>query len=167
MEVTRSGSKWQVQTPRGSILTSQIVAASNAYTSSFLPEFEKLIIPVKGTVCSITPAASHTLCTPTGPLQYTYGLRNGLSNYLVARQGRGRIPGSGDQSIILGGAKSAYFGDISQWYDNKQDDQQLPGAQHHFEEYMQKHFKGWSGDASNVDHVWSGSEFEWDLSDIN
>lgn len=79
---------------------------------------------------------------------------------MIPRQGRGRIPGSGDRSLILGGAKGCFLSNIDQWYDNKNDNEHMPGAQKYFEGFMKKYFMGWNGNKhGNVDRVWSGSEY--------
>lgn len=151
-----------VNTPRGSITATSIIVATNAYTSGFLPEFKSLIFPVRGTACSITPAPSHSHGSIPGPIKYTYGFRHGPGevDYMIPRQGRGRIPGSGDRSLILGGAKGCFLGDIDQWYNNKNDNGQMPGARKYFEGFMKKYFVGWNGNEhGNVDRVWSGSEY--------
>ncbi|WVQ84845.1 hypothetical protein IAT38_007002 [Cryptococcus sp. DSM 104549] len=151
---------WDVATSRGTITTSSLIVATNAYTSGFLPEFKDLVIPVRGTACSITPPpASHAHGSLPGPIKYTYGIRhgNGDVDYMIPRQGRGRIPGVGDKSIIFGGAKSGFLGDVPQWYDNKRDDELMPGAVEYFQGFMGKHFSGWRGnEMGNVDRVWSG-----------
>ncbi|OWT36867.1 FAD dependent oxidoreductase superfamily [Cryptococcus neoformans Bt1] len=152
-------SQWVVNTPRGSITATSIIVATNAYTSGFLPEFKSLIFPVRGTACSITPAPSHSHGSIPGPIKYTYGFRHGPGevDYMIPRQGRGRIPGSGDRSLILGGAKGCFLGDIDQWYNNKNDNEQMPGARKYFEGFMKKYFVGWNGNEhGNVDRVWSG-----------
>ncbi|KAK4689720.1 hypothetical protein P7C73_g393, partial [Tremellales sp. Uapishka_1] len=154
-----SGDRWLVGTSRGSITAQSVIIATNAYTSSILPEFKPLIIPVRGTACSITPAASHSAGSLPGPLQYSYGLRFGTGevDYMIPRQGRGRVPGRGDQSYILGGAKGCFLSDPALWYDNKRDDEEMPGARAYFEGYIGNHFIGWNGgEKGNVDHVWSG-----------
>jgi hypothetical protein len=153
--------RWIVATPRGDILAKSVVVTTNAYTSSFLPEFKPLIIPVRGTACSITPAPSHLPGSVPGPIKYTYGFRHGPGevDYMIPRQGRGLVPGQGDRSIILGGAKGCFLHDIDQWYDNINDDVEMPGARAYFEGFMDKYFVGWNGNArGNVDHVWSGGE---------
>lgn len=155
------GTSWVVTTARGSITAKSVVVASNAYTSSFLPEFKELIFPVRGTACAITPAPSHSPGGLPGPLKYSYGIRFGPGevDYMIPRQGRGRIPGAGDRSIILGGAKGIFTKDLDLWYNNKNDNEQMPGVRKYFEEYMKKYFVGWNGNEhGNVDHVWSGSE---------
>lgn len=85
---------WNVQTPRGQVTAKSVVVATNAYTSGILPEFSTRIIPVRGTVCSITPAPSHTIGSSPGPLKFTYGLRSnpGENDYMICRGGRGRVP---------------------------------------------------------------------------
>lgn len=146
-----------VQTSRGDISTKIVIAASNAYTSSFLPEFASKIIPVRGTVCAIRPATSHSLLGEKGPLRYTYGFRHGVgdTDYLIPRQGH-LIPGRGDTSIILGGAKSEFLKHHGSWYNNFNDNEEMAGVRGYFERFMPKVFAGWNGDARNVTKVWSG-----------
>lgn len=156
-----SSSFWTVNTPRGALRTRTLVVASNAYTSGFLPLFKDKIVPVRGTACSITPPASHTVGQAPGPFRMSYGLRHGKgqSDYMIPRQGRGRIPGKGDKSLILGGAKGLFQHDEKVWYNCTNDNEQIAGAREYFEAYGRKHFAGWSGDGSEVDHVWTGSAF--------
>ncbi|OCF32132.1 FAD dependent oxidoreductase superfamily protein [Kwoniella heveanensis BCC8398] len=156
---TAHAGQWEIRTPRGNITTPSVIVATNAYTSGFLPEFKNLIFPVRGTACSITPAPSHSHGSDPGPIKYTYGFRHapGEVDYMIPRQGRGRVPGRGDRSIILGGAKGCFLPDIDQWYNNKNDNEQMPGAKQYFEDYMKRYFVGWNGDEhGNVDIVWSG-----------
>lgn len=155
--LTKSGSTWTVKTPRGDIQTSLVIATTNAYTASILPDFKSKIIPVRGTASSITPAESHTFAGIRGPLRYTYGFRHGPgdTDYMIPRQGRS-TPGKGDRSIILGGAKSTFLKEHELWYDNINDDELMPGARKYFEDFMPKTFAGWSGGKENVDTVWSG-----------
>lgn len=83
---------------------------------------------------------------------------------MIPRQGRGRVSGRGDRSIILGGAKGCFLNDIDIWYDNKHDDEEMPGVKKYFEGFMEKHFVGWKGnERGNVDHVWSGGEYPKDF----
>jgi glycine/D-amino acid oxidase-like deaminating enzyme len=155
-----SSALWTVNTSRGALQTQTLIVATNGYTSGILPDFRNKIVPVRGTACSITPPASHSIGSLPGPFRMSYGLRfsKGQSDYMIPRQGRGRIPGKGDKSLILGGAKGLFQHDEKVWYDSNRDDQQIEGARKYFEEYGRKHFVGWSGDGSEVDHVWTGSE---------
>lgn len=164
LEQHSSSSSTTVVTSRGDINANAVIIASNGYTAGILPEFKDRIIPVRGTACSITPPSSHSLGSSPGPLKYTYGLRfrQGEMDYMIPRQGRGKIPGVGDRSIILGGAKGCYLKDIESWYDNIHDDEEMPGAREYFQGYMRKHFVGWErdDDKGNVDQVWSGGEWQ-------
>lgn len=146
-----------VKTPRGDISASLVIAASNAYTASFLPEFASKIVPVRGTVSAIRPPVSHLPGGNPGPLRYTYGFRHGVgdTDYLIPRQGH-ITSGRGDTSIILGGAKSQFLKDHELWYDNINDNEEMPGARQYFEGFMPKTFQGWDGGPDNVEKVWSG-----------
>lgn len=157
---TSSSVLWTVNTSRGGLQARTLIIATNGYTSGILPDFKNKIFPVRGTACSITPPASHSIGSLPGPFRMSYGLRfgKGQSDYMIPRQGRGRISGKGDKSLILGGAKGLFQHDEKVWYDSNRDDQQIEGARKYFEEYGRKHFVGWSGDGSEVDHVWTGSQ---------
>lgn len=159
--VKASNGKWIVQTDRGEITTTTVVVTTNAYTSSFLPEFKELIVPVRGTACSITPAPNYSPGGGRGRIPYTFGLRHGVGDvdYMIARQGQKGISGHGDQSIILGGAKSCILGNHDLWYDNINDDEEMPGVRKYFEGAMKRMFVGWDGNEhGNVDRVWTGGE---------
>lgn len=78
---------------------------------------------------------------------------------MIPRQGRGNVPGRGDHSIILGGAKGCFLKDTDEWYNNKRDDLEMPGVRKYFQGYMSKYFAGWGKtESGNVDRVWSGGE---------
>jgi hypothetical protein len=82
-------------------------------------------------------------------------------DYMISRQGRRGISGAGDQSIILGGAKSVFLDKHEQWYDNINDDEEMPGVRRYFEGAMKRMFVGWDGNEhGNVDRVWTGGECE-------
>jgi glycine/D-amino acid oxidase-like deaminating enzyme len=146
-----------VKTTRGDISASLVIAASNAYTASFLPEFASKIVPVRGTVSATRPPVSHRPGGHPGPLRYTYGYRHGVgdTDYLIPRQGH-VAKGKGDTSIILGGAKSRLLKNHELWYDNINDNEEMPGARQCFEEFMPKTFVGWDGGADNIEKVWTG-----------
>lgn len=160
LDVKAIGDSHTVVTPRGSIEAKTVIVATNAYTAGVLPEFLDRIVPIRGTACSITPPPSHSPGGSPGPFRYTYGMRHGpgQSDYMIPRQGRGRVPGIGDTSLILGGAKGCFQNDLSVWYDNVNDDEELPGVRSYFENYMGKYFVGWKGANArgNVDRVWTG-----------
>ena len=50
--------RWVVKTPRGSIVASKVILATNAYTSHLLPKFADLIVPVRGQMSALVPFPS-------------------------------------------------------------------------------------------------------------
>lgn len=144
-----------------------LIFCSNAWTSGLLPQFKEKIVPVKGTVAAIHPSKNHQIGTESqggqGKLQFTYGLRADQMDYMIVRQGRGRIPGVGDQSIILGGGRSAYATDVESWYNNNDDTTLLPNTQRYFSNFMPRFFNNWKIDNDQKDDhsgklysVWTG-----------
>jgi hypothetical protein len=83
--------------------------------------------------------------------------RAGESDYLIPRQGRG-LPGVGDQSIILGGAKGVFLAETEEWYNNLREDELMPGAKEYFEKFMSQRFNGWSKGHEKIDRIWTGGE---------
>jgi glycine/D-amino acid oxidase-like deaminating enzyme len=43
-----TGDRWEVHTPRGSVLADKVVFATNAYSQALIPELEGLITPMRG-----------------------------------------------------------------------------------------------------------------------
>lgn len=79
---------WTVQTPRGTILASKVVLATNAYTSHLLPSFSDLIVPCRGQMSALKPldsvAGEKRLKTSIG------FMGEGVDDYLIQRpDGRG------------------------------------------------------------------------------
>jgi len=142
---TSSPGKWTATTPRGRITASKVIFATNAYTAGLLPEYARKIVPSKGICCRIiTPPSS------THPeLKNTYGLRlgNGSLDYLIPRN---------DGSIILGGARSTFFSDHENWYNNTDDSTLIKPAEKYFDDYMQTNFLGWEESGARVDCIWTG-----------
>ncbi|TVY12531.1 Gamma-glutamylputrescine oxidoreductase, partial [Lachnellula arida] len=136
---------WTASTPRGPINAKQIIFATNGYTASLLPEYTGKIVPCRGICSRIT-------CPPSSrppKLDKTYCLRlpQGSHDYLIPRK---------DGSIIVGGARSAFFPDPSQWYNTVDDSTLIKPAAHYFDNYMQEHFLGWEDSGARVDRIWTG-----------
>jgi glycine/D-amino acid oxidase-like deaminating enzyme len=144
-----TGDDWFVETSRGTVRAHQIVVATNAYTSSVLPEYKNKIIPYR-TACSriVTPG-------PEKPplLQNSYALRHNTwdFDYLIPRP---------DGSIIVGGARRTYLRDLEEWYGNVDDSKVIEKAKPYFDGYMQRHFRGWENSGAYTDQVWAGSKLE-------
>ncbi|PVI03038.1 DAO-domain-containing protein [Periconia macrospinosa] len=135
-----------VSTPRGAIKTRKIMYATNANTSALLPSYTDKIIPVRG-VCSHISFPDQKQPPPFLPNSYVLRAGAGDFEYLIPRP---------DGSVVLGGARAAYYHDFQSWYDNVDDDVVIEGAREHFEGYMQRHFCGWEGSGAEVGSVWTG-----------
>lgn len=138
-----------VITPRGSILATKVVHATNAYASSILPEYTNAITPVRGICCHIESPQG----TNTPHLVNTYGIRFDKVNndYLIPRA---------DGSIIVGGARQAFWHHKHQWFDNVQDNEIIEEAVPYFSGYMQRHFRGWEGSQMKTESIWTGSKLK-------
>ncbi|GMM30955.1 hypothetical protein DAMA08_037000 [Martiniozyma asiatica (nom. inval.)] len=135
--------KWIVDTPRGKVITSHVVFATNAYTKSILPEFRDHILPVKGVV-------SHFKTPNQLPHNY-YHTRTIESDYVTSQPG----------SIIAGGGKSTYLHyPTSLKMINSIDDGFVPSeAKEYFNGYVERNYKLFSqknGGEFPCDYIWSG-----------
>lgn len=137
-----------VHTSRGSIRTSQVVYATNAYTSGLLPEYAASIVPCRGICCHI--AVPEGQSAPFLPYSYIVHAEegNGLS-YLISRP---------DGSIIVGGAQYTFKHAKEQWYNMVDDSTLIQPTQHYYDDYMQRTFNGWEDSGASVKHIWSGSK---------
>ncbi|KAL1297502.1 hypothetical protein AAFC00_005021 [Neodothiora populina] len=135
--------RWVVQTPRGTVRAKNIVFATNAYTSSILPQYKNKIVPVRG-ICSriVVP-------DPAPLLSFTYTLRWGpvMYDYLIPRA---------DGSIVVGGARTAYLENLDSWYNNADDSKVIESAKSYFDGYMQRNFRGWENSGAKTNQVWTG-----------
>lgn len=145
-EVRDADGRWTVETPRGSIKAKYVVYATNAYTSALAPEYHGKIIPSRG-VCSRIVVPN----PPEKPLDASYLIRfnNWQYDYLIPRP---------DGSIIVGGARPAFFYDLKSWYGNTDDSNQVESATHYFDNYMQRIFHGYEDSGAYTDRVWTGSK---------
>jgi glycine/D-amino acid oxidase-like deaminating enzyme len=146
-ESTASSShRWTVKTGRGSVVAKAVVLATNAYTSTLIPEYKDKIVPVRGT-CSriISPPGN-----PAPRLTSTYTLRwnNWNYDYLIPRA---------DGSIVVGGARPAFIDDLDSWYNVSDDSRVLESAVRYWDNYMQRNFIGWEDSNAYTDRVWTGS----------
>ncbi|KXJ84742.1 FAD dependent oxidoreductase [Microdochium bolleyi] len=131
-------------TPRGVVRAKKIVYATNAYTSSILPEFADKIVPVRGICSHIKPGKSPA---PLLPNSYIIRWSDAEYEYLIPRL---------DGSIVVGGARSVYYHDLQSWYDNVNDNKLIESAKTHFDGYMQRVFRGWEDSGAYTSKVWTG-----------
>jgi glycine/D-amino acid oxidase-like deaminating enzyme len=133
-----------ITTPRGEVRAAKIVYATNAYTSSILPEFTDKIVPVRGICSHIVPGKNGA---PLLSNSYIIRWSDTKYEYLIPRT---------DGSIIVGGARSVYYHDLESWYDNVNDDKLIDSAKDYFNGYMQRVFRGWENSAAHTNKVWTG-----------
>ncbi|KAI8718229.1 DAO domain-containing protein [Fusarium sp. LHS14.1] len=140
-----SSGLWSVHTSRGTIKAPKLVHAANAYTSQLLPEYWRAITPVRG-ICSHLESPKGK---KTPHLINTYGIRFDKMNndYLIPRA---------DGSIIVGGARQAFWHKKHRWFDNVRDDELVTEAAPYFDNYMQRHFRGWEDSDMKTNKVWTG-----------
>ncbi len=159
-----------VMTKRGTISTSKVALCTNGYISHLLPDMRNKVMPVRGTCSSLLPATTQLPNTPSSkvfrPLFTSFALKFGdTGEYMISRQ-------EGRKEMILGGAKKVYKENLECWYGNVDDTALMwvsfvvnseltssPGAKEHFNTYMPTHFVNWPNETSNLDRVWTGSEY--------
>lgn len=143
-----SASGHTVNTPRGSIRTSKVVYATNAYTPGLLPEYSANIVPCRGICCHITVPEGKN--PPFLPYSYTLNTeqRDGCS-YLISRH---------DGSIIVGGAQYTFKDAREQWYNMVDDSTLIQPTKDYYNDYMQRTFRGWEDSGAYVKEIWTGSK---------
>jgi glycine/D-amino acid oxidase-like deaminating enzyme len=91
------GDRWTVKTPRGSIVASKVVLATNAYTSHLLPSFTDLIVPVRGQMSALVPLPS---AAGDNRLKTSFGFDGeGIDDYLIQR------PNEKGGQLMFGGGR--------------------------------------------------------------
>ncbi|KAK4142389.1 FAD dependent oxidoreductase [Dichotomopilus funicola] len=106
--------QYLITTPHGTLTTTQLILATNAYTSALLPEYSAAIIPCRGLACHISPAPPAPAATPSsGPPQLPQLRSTSLCLRVATPSG---IPGyhyliqrpDAERSIVVGGAHHTY-----------------------------------------------------------
>lgn len=139
-----------VSTPRGPIIAQKVVFAANGYTTGILPSYAKKIVPIRIPCSHISTPKD----TPNPPphLNHTYGLSYGpprIRDYIIPRP---------DGAVMCGGGRNTYIEDKSIWFNNCDDSTLIEPAREHFENVMQKNFKGWENSGAAIDYFWTGSK---------
>ncbi|KAL4793157.1 FAD dependent oxidoreductase [Aspergillus venezuelensis] len=151
--ITKSSSSWEetwtLSTSRGTIKAKTVILATNGYTSSLLPQYQSAITPVRGTCSRIVVPPSHYTHHPELRLTKSYMIRHNDWNYDYL------IPRS-DGSIVVGGARPAFYNQKEKWFNVSDDSKVLEKAVRYFDGYMQRTFCGWEGSGAYTDRVWTG-----------
>lgn len=82
---SKSHPQYKIETPRGTVLTHNVLLATNAYTSHLVPSFADLIVPVRDTMTALIPPTSQP-----NRLPHSYGFdmlspRSKSPDYLIQR----------------------------------------------------------------------------------
>jgi len=101
-----SSPSWSINTSRGAILSRHVLLTTNGYTTYLLPQFQSLIVPVRGEMSALNTPAPLML----QPLRHTYGFI-GISgqhriqdDYLVQRPVS--FTGHEGGELMFGGGRS-------------------------------------------------------------
>ncbi|KAL7625391.1 hypothetical protein AAE478_004609 [Parahypoxylon ruwenzoriense] len=140
---------WTLSTPRGTTKAKQVIFATNAYISALLPEYDDAIYAARATVCRVIP--SQQRLSPEIPLG-SCGLEmkspSSIDSYYGLRP---------DNSLIVGGARSAYFySRRAQWYRNFDDSTLIEHTREYFDGWASRTFADWRETPVEMDRMWTG-----------
>jgi glycine/D-amino acid oxidase-like deaminating enzyme len=94
-KITKEGDKWLLRTPRGDILTSKVVHATNGYAQYLLPAFSTIIKPTRGHMTAQLPPKS--LSDPPLNRTYSFIYEDGKFDYFIQQ------PAYDGCKLMLGG----------------------------------------------------------------
>jgi glycine/D-amino acid oxidase-like deaminating enzyme len=137
--------KWRLETPRGNILTSTVVHATNGYIGHLLPFFSRIIEPTRGHMTAQIPPQSLSL----PPLKHTYSFmyKDGKFDYLI------QLPNHSGNKLMFGGG---YYEDPQPNENNDAELSQI--CVEYLQNQLPKVFQ-WEGELNpekRVDMIWSG-----------
>lgn len=147
---------WLVRTEgRGTVRARKVVFATNAYTAGLLHEYRGVITPFKGTCAHLATLDGREPAQPR--LSHTYNIEYGRQkletvDYLNPRP---------DGGIVVGGGKWLYEEQRELWYNTVDDSTLIEPVikAKYFEGYMRRNFTGWDDSGSELERIWTGSEF--------
>ncbi|KAF3491935.1 uncharacterized protein GIQ15_01452 [Arthroderma uncinatum] len=89
-------SRWIISTPRGKLLASKTIIATNGYTAAIYPKLQGRIVPVKGQITAQRPGAN----IPRDGLPRTYSfVYSGGYDYMIPKPEGSKFAGD----IVMGG----------------------------------------------------------------
>ncbi|RMZ03605.1 hypothetical protein D0862_05600 [Hortaea werneckii] len=146
------GYMWNVQTPRGSISTSNLILATNGYTAHLLPQFQGLIVPLHGQVVAQRPGSG----LPQHGLTHTYSFIHETGyEYMMTRPST--AVNAGD--IVIGGGLHQLPNDGASRYGETDDNDLERSIQKYLRDCTPRFFgENWGRDhkAGRIKKEWSG-----------
>ena len=141
-KVTQQGDKWLINTPRGNIVTSKVVHATNGYAEYLLPPFSTVIKPTRGHMTAQLPPRS--LSEPPLNRTYSFIYEDGKFDYLIQQ------PAYDGSKLIMGGG---YHQDPNV---TTYDDAEAPEAsQRYLYDQLPKVFR-WKGEEDPEKKIFTG-----------
>jgi glycine/D-amino acid oxidase-like deaminating enzyme len=103
--ISSSGGEHILQTPRGSIISTTVILATNGYTSALLPQFADLIVPTRGEMSALLPPKNSTLLPNSYGMVGALGQPENADDYLIQRPFEG-VPNPAGH-LMFGGGRGA------------------------------------------------------------
>ena len=144
-KIAKDGAKWSVETPRGNILATKVIHATNGYLQYLLPSFTKIIKPTRGHMTAQIPPRS--LSHPPLDRTYSFIYEDGKFDYFIQQ------PAYDGCKLMLGGG---YYEDPQPTTYN--DAQVCEISQEYLKQQLPKVFR-WEGEedpSARVHTRWSG-----------
>jgi len=136
--VKSSDGKWTIETDRGNVTAQKVVYATNAFTSTLLPEFKDKITPFREQCSAIVPTKPYS---GSGALTHTYSLRwgppRGDFDYMIQRPK--------DGTIILGGGR--WKVPLADQLGQTDDSVKLPVITEYLKSSLREYLQGWGEEA--------------------
>jgi glycine/D-amino acid oxidase-like deaminating enzyme len=102
---TNENGNHTLHTPRGTIKAPTVILATNGYTSSLLPFFADLIVPVRGEMSALYPPAASTILPNSYGMVGALGQPENNDDYLIQRP-YADVPNPGGH-LMFGGGRGA------------------------------------------------------------
>ncbi|KAH8205313.1 hypothetical protein TruAng_000560 [Truncatella angustata] len=139
-----------LKTSRGTVRAKKVIYATNGYTSALLPQYEGVIVPVRGQNSILVPLAKSHHPHPSNTCNLFHSPK--AVDYLIPRP---------DGNIILGGGTAAYRKDMEdrnpKWFDTVDDTTLInESVKAHFDRTMAECFRGWEDAEARAAMTWTG-----------
>ncbi|KAM0541586.1 hypothetical protein ACHAPJ_013188 [Fusarium lateritium] len=149
-----AGSKWNVETPRGTISAETIVHCTNAHAAVLLPQVADFITPHRSQAHAFVPTFAHA---GANTMKHTQSLRYGLHHFISVnplRDGTMVLGGSGTRSDLDTDPSSTAR--MITFDDSGYDERIAQNSQREFMDLNAAHGVQELRPGEGLDHVWTG-----------